>query len=122
MEERGILFDSRFLFRYSVSMIRYVRAAHMEDWESVRGHNHFGAVKIITANVRLFLVLVARVFCNVIIFACCVVVLVLRDLQLMLVIFLFFHTEVSVESLTSTTIYQSTQILGSTLFLRVRYG
>ena len=99
MEERGILFDSRFLFRYSVSMIRYVRAAHMEDWESVRGHNHFGAVKIITANVRLFLVLVARVFCNVIIFACCVVVLVLRDLHLMLVIFLFFHTEVSVESL-----------------------
>ena len=122
MEERGILFDSRFLFRYSVSMIRYVKAAHMEDWESVRGHNHFGAVKIITANVRLFLVLVARVFCNVIIFACCVVVLVLRDLHLMLVIFLFFHTEVSVESLTSTTIYQSTQILGSTLFLRVRYG
>ena len=48
--------------------------------------NHFGAVKIITANVRLFLVLVAWVFCNVIIFACCVVVLVLRDLHLMLVI------------------------------------
>ena len=86
MEERGILFDSRFLFRYSVSMIRYVRAADMEDWESVRGQNHFGAVKIITANVRLFLVLVAWVFCNVIIFACCVVVLVLRDLHLMLVI------------------------------------
>ena len=84
MEERAILFDSRFLFRYCVSMIRYFRAAHMEDWESVRGQNHFGAVKIITANVRLFLVLVAWVFFNVIIFACCVVVLVLRDLHLML--------------------------------------
>ena len=56
----------------------------MEHWESFRGQNHFGVLKIITANVRLFLVLVDWVFYNVIIFACCVVVLVLRDLHLML--------------------------------------
>ena len=36
--------------------------------------------------------------------------------------FLFFHPEVRVESLTSTTIYRGTQILGSTLFLRLSYG
>ena len=49
MEERGILFDSRFLFRYSVSMIRYVRAAHMEDWESFRGcKNHYCKCSIVS--------------------------------------------------------------------------
>ena len=85
----AFLFDSRFQIRFplfldSVSMIPYFRAAHMEDWESFWGQNHFGAVTIITANVRLFLVLVDWVFYNVIIFACCVVVLVLRDLNLML--------------------------------------
>ena len=63
VEERVILFDSRFQIRFplfldSVSMIPYFRAAHMEDWESFGGQNHFGAVTIITANVRLFLVLV----------------------------------------------------------------
>ena len=65
-------------------MISYFRAARVEHWKSFRGQNHFGVLKIITANVRLFLVLVDWVFYNVIIFACCVVVLVLRDLHLML--------------------------------------